>query len=73
MMARPPIAQRIVERSAEEVRAAIRAQGIPALQEVEAVVLETDGTFSVTQRSDAPASALEDVLKRHQPSQGLRY
>lgn len=62
-------AERVTE---EEVRTAIRAQGISALQEVEAVVLETDGTFSVTQRSDGPASVLEGVLKRHQQSQGLR-
>ncbi len=30
-----------------EVRAAIRAEGIAALSEIEAVVLETDGSFSV--------------------------
>ena len=31
----------------DEVRAAVRAQGIAALEETEAVVLETDGTFTV--------------------------
>ena len=34
----------------EEVRAAIRAQGAAALEEVDAVVLETDGSFSVLKK-----------------------
>lgn len=33
--------------TAEEVRAAVRSSGITALDDVEAVVLETDGSFSV--------------------------
>ena len=37
-------AERVAE---EEIRAAVRAQGIGSLEEVEAVVLETDGTFTV--------------------------
>jgi len=41
---------RVVE---AEVRAAVRAQGVASLAEVEAVVLETDGSFSVVERSDA--------------------
>jgi uncharacterized membrane protein YcaP (DUF421 family) len=36
----------------EEIRAAIRADGYPALEKVHAVVLETDGTFSVVRMSD---------------------
>ena len=31
----------------EEVRAAVRSEGLPAIEGVEAVVLETDGSFSV--------------------------
>ncbi len=46
------------ERVAEpEVLAALRSQGVAALDEVEAVVLETDGTFSVVKRAPEPAPA----------------
>ena len=38
----------------DEVLAALRNRGAPALEQVHAVVLETDGTLSVLQ--DAPAS-----------------
>ncbi|CAN5842489.1 DUF421 domain-containing protein [soil metagenome] len=45
-----------------EVRAALRARGVGALEEVEAVVLETDGSFSVIQTlKSSSASALLDV------------
>ena len=45
-----------------EVRAAIRSQGLAAVEEVEAVVLETDGTFSVIKKSaNDSRSALQDV------------
>lgn len=45
-----------------EVRAAVRSRGIAAVEEVEAVVLETDGTFSIIQRSQSGSrSALVDV------------
>lgn len=45
-----------------EVRAAIRSQGFAAVEEVEAVVLETDGTFSVIKKTaDNSRSALQDV------------
>jgi uncharacterized membrane protein YcaP (DUF421 family) len=48
--------------SEEEVRAAVRAQGIAALAEVGAVVLETDGSFSVLQRVESGrAGALANV------------
>lgn len=40
-------AMRVERVTEEEVRAAVRAQGIAAVGEVEAVVLETDGSFSV--------------------------
>ena len=46
---------RVVE---DEVRAVTRQQGIASLDDVEAVVLESDGTFSVVQRSAGSASAL---------------
>lgn len=39
--------------SEEEVRAALRSQGVAALEEVGAVVLETDGSFSVLQRAES--------------------
>ncbi len=45
----------------EEVIAAIRSQGIPRIEEVGAVVLETDGTFTTLRRTDRPATALETV------------
>ena len=45
-----------------EVRAAVRAQGCAALEEVEAVVLETDGSFSVVRRGSVyGASSLEGI------------
>ena len=46
----------------DEVRAAVRAAGIADLDDVEAVVLETDGTFSVVARNDnIESSSLEGV------------
>lgn len=51
--------QRVAE---DEVRMAIRTQGIAAIEEVEAVVLETDGSFSVIKKSTTNSrSALEGV------------
>jgi len=51
--------QRVAE---GEVRMAIRAKGIAAVGEVEAVVLETDGSFSVIKKSATDSrSALADV------------
>ncbi|PSO78842.1 MAG: DUF421 domain-containing protein [Cyanobacteria bacterium QS_4_48_99] len=45
-----------------EVRAALRAKGIAALEDVEAVVLETNGRFSVIEEiRDTSISALIDV------------
>ena len=53
-------AQRVTE---SEVRAAVRGAGIMALEDVGAVVLETDGSFSVMRRSPpgASRSALSDT------------
>jgi uncharacterized membrane protein YcaP (DUF421 family) len=51
--------QRVTE---GEVRTAIRNRGIAAIEDVEAVVLETDGSFSVMRRLEASStSALVDV------------
>ena len=45
-----------------EVLAALRASGIGAIEDADAVVLETDGSFSVIKDlSDSTASALKDV------------
>ena len=45
-----------------EVLMAIRAQGAAAIEEIEAVVLETDGSFSVIKKAaDGSRSALRDV------------
>lgn len=48
-----------------EVMAAVRAQGIPSLEQLEAVVLETDGSFAAVRRaSDGEPSALSSVRGR---------
>lgn len=45
-----------------EIRAAVRSQGLISLEEVEAVVLETDGSFSVVRRGNGqPASSLKGI------------
>ena len=45
----------------DEVRAAVRSNNVSALDEVEAVVLETDGSFSVVKRGVGAASTLVGV------------
>ncbi|MDY6901205.1 MAG: DUF421 domain-containing protein [Cyanobacteriota bacterium] len=51
--------QRVTE---GEVLAALREHGIGALEDAEAVILETDGSFSVIKKlKDSSASALVDV------------
>lgn len=54
---------RIVE---DEVRAVVRAQGIASLDDVEAVVLESDGSFSVVHRTSGSTSALGDLPRMAQ-------
>ena len=51
------------ERIAEgEVLAALRTNGVSAIEDADAVILETDGSFSViTNIDDSSASALKDV------------
>jgi uncharacterized membrane protein YcaP (DUF421 family) len=58
-----PEAMRKARVTADEIRAAIRQAGIPALARVQAVVLETDDTMSVVERApdDSAATALEGV------------
>lgn len=49
-----------------EVLLVIRGQGVAAVDDViEAVVLETAGTFSVLKKSDASPSSLRQVLGPH--------
>lgn len=45
----------------EEVLAAVRSSGRMSLSDVEAVVLETDGSFSVMGRQSGDSSAMESV------------
>ena len=53
----------------EEVRAAIRAQGIGQMSEVEAVILENDGSFSILRTTVQPATtAINDVRNYPSPS-----
>ena len=51
--------QRVTE---SEIRAAVRSKGFAALEDAEAVVLETDGSFSVIEKSKTKSfSAMKDV------------
>ena len=52
----------------DELRAALRARGFASLSEVEAVVLETDGSLSVLARAEGPAPALEGVVGAEEAS-----
>lgn len=48
--------------SESEIRAAIRSAGVAAVEDIQAVVLETDGSFSVIKRGGTSSkSALTDV------------
>jgi len=44
-----------------EILSAVRKQGIASLDEVKAVVLETDGSFAIVKASDIEPTALMDV------------
>jgi uncharacterized membrane protein YcaP (DUF421 family) len=51
----------------EEIRAAIRAHELTSADEIDAVVLETDGTFSVVRRAlGGSRSALVDLAKQEE-------
>lgn len=57
-------AMRKARMTPDEVESAIRAAGIASLDEVEAVVLETDGTASVVKRGEVTGrSSLEGVRR----------
>ena len=59
-----PEAMRRERISEAEIRAAIRASGSAAVEVIEAVVLETDGSLSVVKKApDAIRSALSDVSR----------
>jgi uncharacterized membrane protein YcaP (DUF421 family) len=45
----------------DEILTAIRNQGIPSLDNVQAIVLETDGSFAVVGRADEPVTTLRNV------------
>jgi uncharacterized membrane protein YcaP (DUF421 family) len=49
---------RVVE---DEVRSVLRDQGVARLEDVEAVVLETDGSMSVIRQHDGPTETLSRV------------
>jgi uncharacterized membrane protein YcaP (DUF421 family) len=62
-----PTAMRRERVTESEVQAAIRSAGIARVEEVAAVVLETDGTFSVIRSSPSPwPSSLKDVTAKGQ-------
>lgn len=46
-----------------EIDAAIRASGLGRIEDVAAVVLETDGSLSVIKGSDKPVTVLRDVQR----------
>jgi uncharacterized membrane protein YcaP (DUF421 family) len=50
-----------------EIISAMRMAGVSAIEDVEAVVLERDGTLSAMRKQDEPATTLKDVqAERHQ-------
>jgi uncharacterized membrane protein YcaP (DUF421 family) len=55
-------AERVTE---GEVVASVRGQGLPSLERVEAVVLETDGTLTAVPTSDTAATSLRHVAGPH--------
>ena len=57
-----PSAPRQARVTRDEIRAAVRSAGLASLADAEAVVLETDGSFSVVRRSEGGSvSSLDDV------------
>jgi uncharacterized membrane protein YcaP (DUF421 family) len=49
----------------DEIRAALRAESIAAIEDVEAVVLETESSFSVVKKpAGSPHSTLDDIVDR---------
>ncbi|NLC61177.1 MAG: DUF421 domain-containing protein [Gammaproteobacteria bacterium] len=63
-----PRAMRRARVTRDEIRAAVREAGIPALSSVKAVVLETDGSISVVQRAGGePAPTALEQVRGHPP------
>ncbi len=62
--------ERVLE---DEILSALRSHGHLALADVEAVVLETDGTMSVTPKADTRGGrdSLENLTTSEQPSQAM--
>ena len=58
-----PDALRRARVTEEEVRAAVRGSGYAVLEDVEAVVLETDGSFSIVAKTQRESSALTGVKR----------
>ncbi len=57
-----PTALRKARVTEDEVRSAVRADGMTSMNDVEAIVLETDGSFSVVRRgADGTPSSLDGV------------
>jgi len=54
--------------SAEEVRAAVRENGFAQLEDIEAVILETNGEFSVISRSQGLADSIAPDLTEYPPA-----
>ena len=63
-----PAALKSARITEDEIRAAVRANGLADLSEIEAVVLETDGSISVVQSGGHGASSLDGV--KRSPAQG---
>jgi uncharacterized membrane protein YcaP (DUF421 family) len=57
-------AMRTARVTEDELHAALRGAGVASLQHVEAVVLETDGSINVVQRSDDDGAEVAPTLKR---------
>lgn len=57
----------------DEVHAAVRSQGLAAMEAVDAVVLETDGTFTVLQSSGQAATALRGVARIEETAESKRH
>ncbi|HAB65482.1 MAG TPA: DUF421 domain-containing protein, partial [Pseudomonas sp.] len=56
-------AMRVARVTEDEVRSAIRSSGFSAIDEVEAVILETDGSFSVINKGSGDSrSSLSGVM-----------
>ncbi|SFR64838.1 Uncharacterized membrane protein YcaP, DUF421 family [Marinobacter daqiaonensis] len=68
-----PASMRRARVTEDEVRSAIRSSGVLAMEEVEAVVIETEGSLSVVRRgTDAGRSSLEGVQGRAAPASDQR-